>query len=39
MTTVNEKIKSIIDSNEIVLFMKGTPDAPECGFSILSNTQ
>ena len=29
MTTVNEKIKSIIDSNEIVLFMKGTPDAPE----------
>ena len=34
MTTVNEKIKSIIDSNEIVLFMKGTPDAPECGFSM-----
>ncbi len=34
MTTVNQKIKSIIDSNEIVLFMKGTPDAPECGFSM-----
>ena len=34
MTTVNEKIKSIIDSNEIVLFMKGTPDAPQCGFSM-----
>ena len=34
MTSVNEKIKSIIDSNEIVLFMKGTPDAPECGFSM-----
>ena len=34
MTKVNEKIKSIIDSNEIVLFMKGTPDAPQCGFSM-----
>ena len=34
MTKVKEKIKSIIDSNEIVLFMKGTPDAPQCGFSM-----
>ena len=29
-----EKIKNIISSNEIVLFMKGTPDMPQCGFSM-----
>ena len=23
-----------IDSNEVCLFMKGTPDAPQCGFSM-----
>ena len=23
-----------IDNNNIVLFMKGTPDAPQCGFSM-----
>ena len=34
MTDINEKIKNIIDSNEIVLFMKGTPNAPQCGFSL-----
>ena len=34
MNDINEKIKNIIDSNEIVLFMKGTPSAPQCGFSL-----
>ena len=34
MDDVNKKIKSIIDSNNIVLFMKGTPDSPQCGFSM-----
>ena len=29
-----EKIKSIINSNDVCLFMKGTPDAPQCGFSM-----
>ena len=29
-----EKIKNIISSNEIVLFMKGKPDMPQCGFSM-----
>ena len=29
-----EKIKNIISTNEIVLFMKGTPDMPQCGFSM-----
>ncbi len=27
-------ISKEIESNEICLFMKGTPDAPECGFSM-----
>ena len=27
-------IKSHIDNNEVCLFMKGTPDAPQCGFSM-----
>ena len=29
-----EKIQNIISSNEVVLFMKGTPDMPQCGFSM-----
>ena len=28
-----EQFKKIIDENSIVLFMKGTKDAPVCGFS------
>ena len=28
------KIEEIISSNEICLFMKGTPDVPQCGFSL-----
>ena len=28
-----EQIKKTIDENQIVLFMKGTPDFPQCGFS------
>ena len=27
-------IQEHINSNEICLFMKGTPDAPQCGFSM-----
>ena len=30
----NDQIKSEIESNEVCLFMKGTPDAPQCGFSM-----
>ena len=30
----NDMIKNEIESNEICLFMKGTPDAPQCGFSM-----
>ena len=35
---MDEQIKTIIqthiDNNEVCLFMKGTPDAPQCGFSM-----
>ena len=31
--TTQEKIKSEIDADKIVIFMKGTPDFPQCGFS------
>ncbi|MDC3022636.1 Grx4 family monothiol glutaredoxin [Candidatus Pelagibacter sp.] len=35
---MNEEIKTLIqnhlDNNEVCLFMKGTPDAPQCGFSM-----
>ena len=27
-------IQGHIDNNEVCLFMKGTPDAPQCGFSM-----
>ena len=30
----NDMIKNEIESNEVCLFMKGTPDAPQCGFSM-----
>jgi len=30
----NEKIKKLITDNEVCLFMKGTPDSPQCGFSM-----
>ena len=31
---VKENIKSLINKNNICLFMKGTPDSPQCGFSM-----
>ncbi|HTV52820.1 MAG TPA: Grx4 family monothiol glutaredoxin [Steroidobacteraceae bacterium] len=30
---VNERIKTELGSAPVVLFMKGTPDFPQCGFS------
>ncbi len=30
---VQEKIRAEIDANDVVLFMKGTPVFPQCGFS------
>ena len=31
---IKQKISSLIKENNICLFMKGTPDAPQCGFSM-----
>ena len=31
--TVRDRIQGEIDSNDVVLFMKGTPTFPQCGFS------
>lgn len=31
--TVSQQIRQEIDSNDIVLFMKGSPVFPQCGFS------
>ena len=31
---IKNMIQSEIDNNEVCLFMKGTPDAPQCGFSM-----
>ena len=31
--TVDEQVESAIADNEVVLFMKGTPIMPQCGYS------
>ena len=31
---IKKTIQNHIDANEVCLFMKGTPDAPQCGFSM-----
>ena len=31
---IKEKIKSLVEKNNVFLFMKGTPDIPQCGFSL-----
>ena len=31
--STREKIENVIEQNRVVLFMKGTPEAPMCGFS------
>jgi len=33
MTDIADHIKETVEQNDVVLFMKGTPDAPQCGFS------
>jgi monothiol glutaredoxin len=33
MTDVQAQIKNEVTGNDVVLFMKGTPDFPMCGFS------
>ena len=31
---MKDQIQKLINENEVCLFMKGTPDAPQCGFSM-----
>ena len=33
MADVRERIEKLINDNPVVLFMKGTPQFPQCGFS------
>ena len=33
MSGMNEFIENEVKNNNVVLFMKGTPDQPQCGFS------
>jgi|TARA_R110000737_G_scaffold13432_1_gene29284 monothiol glutaredoxin len=33
MTDVKEKISDVVKANDVVLFMKGTKEMPQCGFS------
>jgi monothiol glutaredoxin len=31
---LKQKVEELISDNPVLLFMKGTPDAPQCGFSM-----
>ena len=31
---IEEKIKDLINNNDVCLFMKGTSESPQCGFSM-----
>ena len=33
MTDVSNQIKETVDTNDVVLYMKGTKEMPQCGFS------
>jgi len=33
MEDTKQKIKDTVEKNKVALFMKGTPDMPQCGFS------
>ena len=33
MPSVHDRIKTLVEGNRIVIFMKGTPQMPMCGFS------
>ncbi len=35
MSETQDRIKTMVEGNPILLFMKGTPDFPQCGFSNL----
>jgi monothiol glutaredoxin len=33
LMSIAEKIKDQLENNPVILYMKGTPDFPQCGFS------
>lgn len=33
MNKIDQKINTMIENDDVVLFMKGTPNFPQCGFS------
>ncbi|MEZ5696045.1 MAG: Grx4 family monothiol glutaredoxin [Sphingomonadaceae bacterium] len=33
MSDINQRLTDIVSANDVVLFMKGTPLFPQCGFS------
>ena len=33
MANVHDQIQDVVSKNDVVLFMKGTPQMPQCGFS------
>ena len=34
---IKKLIENLINDNEVCLFMKGTPDSPQCGFSMATS--
>ena len=34
--SIQEQLKEVVEGNDVVLFMKGSPDFPQCGFSGLA---
>ena len=36
MTDINKQIEDVINSSNVVLFMKGTPEMPQSGFSMVA---
>ena len=36
MSDSQSRIKTLVEENAVFLFMKGTPDMPQCGFSMRS---
>ena len=31
---IKQKIEEVVKNNDVCLFMKGTPEVPQCGFSL-----
>jgi monothiol glutaredoxin len=38
MSDINSRIKQLVEGDDVFLFMKGSPDMPQCGFSMRAIT-